>query len=147
MPNPQDPKPTFAAALPSPAAAPRAGLPATAAPPEAGTTQAIGSTAPLGRVRPSRVLWLAAGLVVLVAVVVRVWHINTLGYNSDEAVYGGQGASLGDDPALKPYFPTFRAHPLLFQMLLSVGYRLGIGEIFGRLASAALGVLTVLVVL
>ena len=27
---------------------------------------------------------------------------------------------------LAPYFPTFRAHPLLFQMLMSIGYQLGI---------------------
>ena len=98
----------------------------------------------LGRPFTHRRLALAA--IVAVGVFVRLWHINTLGYNSDEAVYGGQGASLADDPALKPFFPTFRAHPLLFQMLLSVGYHLGIGEIFGRLASAALGIATVLIV-
>ena len=98
----------------------------------------------LGRPFTHRRLALAA--IVAVGVFVRLWHINTLGYNSDEAVYGGQGASLADDPALKPFFPTFRAHPLLFQMLLSVGYHLGIGEIFGRLVSAALGIATVLIV-
>ena len=85
----------------------------------------------LGRPFTHRRLALAA--IVAVGVFLRAWHINTLGYNSDEAVYGGQGASIAHDPQLEPYFPAFRAHPLLFQTLLSVGYHLGIGEIFGRL--------------
>src|SRR4051812_44807636 len=102
---------------------------------------------------PPRAPWLARvpvgawlGVIVALATFVRVWHINALGYNSDEAVYGGQAASIAHDPQLDPFFPTFRAHPLLFQTLVSVGYRLGIGEVFGRLAAAALGVATVLVV-
>jgi predicted membrane-bound dolichyl-phosphate-mannose-protein mannosyltransferase len=84
--------------------------------------------------------------VLALATLVRLWQINAVGYNSDEAVYGGQGASIANDATLEPYFPTFRAHPLLFQTLLSVGYHLDIGEIFGRLASAAVGVATVYVV-
>ena len=80
------------------------------------------------------------------AVLVRVWRIDAVGYNSDEAVYAGQGAAIAADPTLKPFFPIFRAHPLLFQTFLSIGYHLGIGEVFGRLAAAAVGVLTVLLV-
>jgi len=102
---------------------------------------------PPPQVRLARVpagAWLAAVLVL--AALVRVWQIDAVGYNSDEAVYGGQAASIAHDPQLDPFFPTFRAHPLLFQTLVSVGYHLGAGEIFGRLASAALGVATVLVV-
>lgn len=100
--------------------------------------------APVARTRVPAGIVLAA--IVAAGLGVRLWHLNTLGYNSDEAVYGGQGASLAQDPTLSPYFPTFRAHPLMFQMLLSYGYHLGIGEIFGRLAAVALGVLTILVV-
>lgn len=69
-----------------------------------------------------------------------------LGYNSDEAVYAGQGAAIAGDPALEPLFPAFRAHPLLFQTIVSLGYHLGQGELFGRLAAATLGVATVYVV-
>jgi 4-amino-4-deoxy-L-arabinose transferase-like glycosyltransferase len=73
----------------------------------------------------------------------RLWGINKLGLNSDEAVYAGQGAAIANDPTLEPFFPAFRAHPLLFQTLLSFGSHLGILEIFGRVLSAAIGVATV----
>ena len=75
----------------------------------------------------------------------RAWEINAVGLNSDEAVYAGQGASIAGNEALEPYFPTFRAHPLLFQTLVSVGFKIGSPELFGRLAAAALGLLTVVV--
>ena len=86
-------------------------------------------------------LWLVG--ILLVATVLRVWQINKLGVNSDEAVYAGQGAAIANDAALEPYFPAFRAHPLLFQTFLSIGDHLGILQIFGRLLSAAIGVATV----
>jgi 4-amino-4-deoxy-L-arabinose transferase-like glycosyltransferase len=76
----------------------------------------------------------------------RLWHLAATGLNSDEAVYAGQGASIAGVPALEPYFPTFRAHPLLFQTLLSLGFHTGDPELFGRLASAAYGLATVVVV-
>ena len=56
----------------------------------------------------------------------------TLGFNSDEAVYAGQGASIAGDAALRPFFPIFRAHPLLYQTALSFGFLLGGGDRFGR---------------
>jgi hypothetical protein len=77
------------------------------------------------------------------ALVLRFWDLNALGYNSDEAVYAGQGAALANDPHLTPFFPIFRAHPLLFQTLLSVGYHFGAGDLFGRLLSAAFGLGTI----
>jgi hypothetical protein len=82
----------------------------------------------------------------LVAAFCRFWHLTALGYNSDEAVYAGQGASIADDPDLKPYFPIFRAHPLLYQSFLSIGFHLHIGEVFGRLASAGTGIAAIVVV-
>lgn len=81
--------------------------------------------------------------ILLAAAFLRAWEIEALGLNSDEAVYNGQGASIAGVPELAPYFPTFRAHPLLFQTLLSVGFHVGAPELFGRLAAAALGVATV----
>ena len=121
-----------------------------APPAERGTAPAPAPPAPApGRRRRFWALllvWVPLAAIVAAGLLVRLWHLNSLGYNSDEAVYGGQGAALAHDPTLSPYFPTFRAHPLLFQMLLSVGYHLGIGEIFGRLAAVGLGILTILVV-
>ena len=69
-----------------------------------------------------------------------------IGFNSDEAVYAGQAASIADHPELKEFFPTFRAHPLLFQTILSVGYHLGGYDLFGRVVSAVFGVATVFLV-
>jgi hypothetical protein len=85
---------------------------------------------------------LLLGILVLAAFL-RVWQLNKLGLNSDEAVYAGQGAAIANDPVLTPFFPAFRAHPLLFQTALSIGDHLGFLATFGRLLSAAIGVATV----
>jgi Dolichyl-phosphate-mannose-protein mannosyltransferase len=88
--------------------------------------------------------WLLAPVVAIPAVFLRVWHIDSLGVNSDEAVYAGQAASLAADPELSPFFPIFRAHPLLFQGMLSVVYQFGgVSTLAGRLLSAAFGLGTV----
>ncbi len=92
--------------------------------------------------RRSRLLLLG---ICAVAAFLRLWQINKLGLNSDEAVYAGQGASIANDSLLEPFFPTFRAHPLLFQTFLSLGDHLGILEIFGRVLSAFVGVATVVI--
>jgi len=76
----------------------------------------------------------------------RVWQINALGYNGDEAVYAGQAASIANDPKLQEFFAIFRAHPLLFQSILSIGYHFGANDFFGRLLSVAVGVATICVV-
>jgi 4-amino-4-deoxy-L-arabinose transferase-like glycosyltransferase len=101
-----------------------------------------GALRPRTRMTPLRRRALLAGIL-LAAAVLRLWQIDAVGLNSDEAVYSGQGASIAGDPALSPYFPTFRAHPLLFQSLISLGYLLGADEVFGRIAAAAAGVATV----
>ncbi len=83
-------------------------------------------------------------LAVGTATFLRVWQINRLGFNSDEAVYAGQAASIAHDPAYTPFFPIFRAHPLLFQTLLSFEYRLyGTGDLVARLLADLFGVGTV----
>ena len=87
--------------------------------------------------------WGPLGLILAVATAVRVWHLNSVGFNSDEAVYTGQAASIAGHPELEQFFPIFRAHPLLFQALLSLGFRLHLGEGFERLAAAVVGVATV----
>jgi len=85
--------------------------------------------------------------ILAVGAFLRLWQINTLGYNSDEAVYAGQGAAIAADPTLKEIFPVFRAHPLLFQFIVAVQYRLfGVDDLSGRLLSVAFGLVTVYVV-
>ncbi len=77
------------------------------------------------------------------ALFMRVWHLAATGFNSDEAVYAGQGASIAGDAALRPFFPIFRAHPLLYQTALSFGFLFGGGDRFGRVLSAGVGIATI----
>ena len=80
------------------------------------------------------------------ALFLRFWHLNSVGYNSDEAVYAGQARALAHDQHVTQLFPVFRAHPLLFQTILSIGYRLGGGDLMGRSFAAAFGIGTVILV-
>ena len=84
--------------------------------------------------------------VMAVAVFMRVMFLNALGYNSDEAVYAGQGAAIAQAPILKDIFPVFRAHPLLYQFTLSLFFSFGVNDLLGRLVSAMVGVFTVMLV-
>lgn len=102
---------------------------------------------PLDRLTTWR--WLlpaAGGAVAVLAVVLRLTDLMKLGYNSDEAVYVGQGASLAGNPDFTGIFPVFRAHPLLFQSLVSLFMTHGASDVPGRLLSAAVGVAAVGVV-
>lgn len=89
---------------------------------------------------------ISLGLILAVAAGLRVFALDRLGFNSDEAVYMGQAGSIANDPGLEPFFPVFRAHPLLFQTVLSIGFRLGLPDGFERLTAAAMGVATVYLV-
>jgi hypothetical protein len=73
----------------------------------------------------------------------RLWQLNTMGFNTDEAVYAGQAAAIAGDTALQPLFPIFRAHPLLFQSLLSLVFQFGVSDVAGRVLAAAIGLATV----
>ncbi len=75
----------------------------------------------------------------------RVWQINAMGYNTDEAVYAGQAAAIAGVPVLKDLFPIFRAHPLLFQFVLSLLFRVGFDDLWGRLIAAGIGIGTVFI--
>jgi cellulose biosynthesis protein BcsQ/4-amino-4-deoxy-L-arabinose transferase-like glycosyltransferase len=85
--------------------------------------------------------------VLAIAAFVRLWQLDAVGFNTDEAVYSGQAAALANDPNLTPFFPIFRAHPLLFQFALADVFALtGVSALNARIVSAAAGVLTVYVV-
>lgn len=73
----------------------------------------------------------------------RVWQINAMGYNTDEAVYAGQAAAIAGVPSLKDIFPVFRAHPLLFQFLLSVVFKIHFSDFLGRLLAVVVGTCTI----
>ena len=59
--------------------------------------------------------------VMCLAIGLRLWGLNQIGFNTDEAVYSGQAAAIAQAPILKDIFPVFRAHPLLFQFSLALG--------------------------
>lgn len=101
--------------------------------------------------RTRALAWLMTWQTLLVAAlaagsVLRLVVLNSSGYNSDEAVYAGQAASIAGDHDLTPYFPIFRAHPMLFQTLLSLFYLDGTSDLTGRLLAAAFGIATIGVV-
>jgi hypothetical protein len=85
-------------------------------------------------------------LAVVVGTTLRVVRLGAVGLNSDEAVYAGQAASLVGNPHFAANFPVIRAHPLLFQVLVSPFYRTGIPEVPGRYVNAFFGVGTIVLV-
>ena len=95
-----------------------------------------------GRLR-STALPLTAILVL--AAFLRFWHLAASGFNSDESVYTGSASSLAGDGTLHSMFPVFRAHPLLFQVLLSLVLRIHETDFAARAFAAAIGVAAVAV--
>jgi hypothetical protein len=88
---------------------------------------------------PVAVLGLGVGL--------RCLDLMHFGFNSDEAVYAGQAAALADVPVLSDIFPVFRAHPLLFQSIVAVAYKLGgASDVLGRSVAVAVSSTTIAVV-
>jgi hypothetical protein len=85
-------------------------------------------------------------IILSAATVLRVSELAAVGYNSDEAVYAGQGASIAQIPVLKDIFPVFRAHPLLFQFILATVFHFDFNEWAGRMVAVAVGIATVLLV-
>jgi 4-amino-4-deoxy-L-arabinose transferase-like glycosyltransferase len=82
-------------------------------------------------------------LIMGLAVGLRVWDLGQVGFNTDEAVYSGQAAAIAGAPILKDIFPIFRAHPLLFHVILSLVFHYGVSDVAGRLAAVAIGLATV----
>lgn len=91
------------------------------------------------------IAWVAPVVIAVVAVAVRVWDLNRTGFNSDEVVYSSQAALLAGKSHYEQLFTLFRAHPLLFQAILSVVYRISMSDYLARMLSVAFGLGTVLV--
>jgi dolichyl-phosphate-mannose-protein mannosyltransferase len=85
-------------------------------------------------------------LVMCLAAGIRMWGLNQIGFNTDEAVYSGQAAAIAQVPVLRDIFPVFRAHPLLFQFLLALLFNFGVSDLAARLLAVAIGVATVFIV-
>ncbi len=95
----------------------------------------------LARLRVDARLWVTLAAILLVGAGVRLFAIGSVGFNNDEAVYAGQGATLAGEPIYTPLFSIFRAHPLLTQFLYSISFRfIGVNDITPRLISVAFGV-------
>jgi 4-amino-4-deoxy-L-arabinose transferase-like glycosyltransferase len=82
----------------------------------------------------------------LAGAALRLWQLNAYGFNTDEAVYAGQAAGLVQDPNLAAFFPVFRAHPMLFQFIVSLGFLFGVNDVIGRVFSVIVGLATVYLV-
>ena len=92
------------------------------------------------RVRENARTWVALAAILLAAAVLRLWAIGSVGFNNDEAVYAGQGASLAADQTYSGLFAIFRAHPLLVQFLYSISFRfLGVNDVAPRVITVAFG--------
>jgi hypothetical protein len=75
--------------------------------------------------------------------ILRLIDLSRVGLNSDEAVYAGQAASLAGNPHFTGLFPVIRAHPLVFQVLISPFYANGTPDVPGRYISALFGIGTI----
>lgn len=98
--------------------------------------------------RPAR-RWAAPavlGVALVSGTTLRLVNLDALGFNSDEAVYAGQAASLAGNPLFVDQFPVFRAHPMLIHTILSPVYATGQHDVAGRVVVAFIGVLTVVLV-
>jgi len=89
------------------------------------------------------IAWVIVLIAMATGAFLRLWQINAIGYNTDEAVYSGQAAAIAGVPGLKDFFPVFRAHPLLFQFILSLIYKIHFDDLVGRLLAVAIGLGTV----
>ena len=85
-------------------------------------------------------------LIVVIAAAMRLYGLTAVGMNSDEAVYSGQAASIAGDAALTPFFPIFRAHPLLVQTTLALAFNIEGGDTVARLTATIIGLATIVLV-
>jgi hypothetical protein len=96
---------------------------------------------PLPRPEPGTRLTVALVVGICAAgALLRLWQIDRFGFNSDEVVYAGQGAAIAGVPELGEIFPIFRAHPLLFQLMIGLLYRVAVSDLTPRILSVAFAV-------
>jgi hypothetical protein len=76
------------------------------------------------------------------AALVRYVGLSQIGFNSDEAVYSGQAAAIAGFQPYGQLFGVFRAHPLLVQFIVALGYALSghVSDWLPRAITAGFGV-------
>ena len=91
----------------------------------------------------------AAGLAIIIATAayVRYVGITQVGFNSDEAVYSGQAAAIAGFQPYGQLFGVFRAHPLLVQFSVALGYAITghVSDWLPRMITASLGLVMVII--
>ena len=90
-----------------------------------------------------RVLTLGALILIVgTAAYVRFAGLSQVGFNSDEAVYSGQAAAIAGFQPYGQLFGVFRAHPLLVQFMVALGYTLTghVSDWLPRMITAGFGV-------
>ena len=118
--------------------------------PAAGATAQLGGTTRLTPSRPFRrfsgrnsTTVVPLAVILVVGAFLRLIDLGRIGFNSDEAVYASQAASIAGLEQYKTLFPVFRAHPLLFQTVLSILFQGGTNDVAARVVAAAFGVATI----
>ena len=97
--------------------------------------------------RAATVTTVSVATAIALGIFMRFWALGRLGINSDEAVYTGQGATLAGVSGFAEDFSIFRAHPLLYQYMVSIAFRLfGLHEITGRIVAGLFGAATIYIV-
>ena len=89
--------------------------------------------------------WIWLLVLLVVAAFLRLHALDRIGFNSDEAVYAGQAASISGSQALLRYFPIYRAHPLLYQAVVSVAYHVVVTDFVARVVAVLFGLATIVV--
>ena len=91
----------------------------------------------------------AAGLAIIIATAayVRYVGITQVGFNSDEAVYSGQAAAIAGFQPYGQLFGVFRAHPLLVQFTVALGYAISghVSDWLPRMVTASFGIALVII--
>lgn len=91
----------------------------------------------------------AVGLAVVIATAayVRYVGITQVGLNSDEAVYSGQAAAIAGFQPYGQLFGVFRAHPLLVQFSVALGYAITghVSDWLPRTITASFGIALVVI--
>jgi Dolichyl-phosphate-mannose-protein mannosyltransferase len=83
---------------------------------------------------------LALAVILALAAWLRLAGLDRTSLFGDEAVYSGQAAALAGDAAAANNFGVFLAHPVLFQLLLGLGFAGGLPVDGGRVLTALFGV-------
>jgi hypothetical protein len=90
-------------------------------------------------------VWIWLTMILVVGAFLRLHALDRLGFNSDEAVYAGQAASISGSKAFLSYFPIYRAHPLLYQGIVSLAYHVVLSDFVARFVAVLFGLGTIVV--